>query len=139
MKPEPGSLVLGGHAPGPQPGSAVLGGLDGVEAKLGNYFERFNQEAKRCNEDYLRLELSNTLALVRKRRASPYDDIKVKYLVSKSGTFQDRSIIWKYWEFAGWLKHRGVLFGCKAYYDPSRSGTETRRLAVAQLLGHHPS
>lgn len=137
MKPELGSLVLGGT--GPRPGSAVLGGLDGVAGKLGFYFERFNREAKPCNGDYLRLELSDRVALVRKRRSGPYDDIKIKYFVFKvlPTTFQDRPVTLKYWEFAGWLKHSGILFGCKATYEHGNCVKDTRRLVVAELLGHH--
>jgi hypothetical protein len=122
MEPQIHDAVLGGGDRFPAPGALVLG-----TGKLySRLFDRFNAEAKACNEHYLRLELSPLVALTRKRRAQPLDDIKIK-------VWYDREPGWAYWEFAGYLKHDGPLFGCSAKYCPSRCVQELRSIAEKAL------
>lgn len=108
MKPEPGSVVLGGQSPGPQPGSVVLGGHG---SRLGKLFEKFNAEARPIGGDYRYLRISTKVGLVRLRKAEPYADIKVKYFYDP----QEEDLR-PYWDFAGYLKHDGLLFGATAQY-----------------------
>lgn len=131
MKPEPGSLVLGGPGACPQPGSLVLGG---TAIFLGKLFDRFLAQAIPCNGLYLRLEISDKVALVRKRRADIYSDIKVKYLFSSEGTYQGKPYTQDYWDFAGYLKHDGILFGSKARYVTAKCEKEIRPIVLYTLI-----
>lgn len=119
--------VLGGNG-SPAPGALVLG-TGKLYAQL---FDRFNAEAKACNKIYLRLELTPLVALVRKRRASPLDDIRVKVWWRTDSTV-DALTIYSYWAFAGYLRHDGLLFSHTAKYDPARCDTELRDIALKAL------
>lgn len=125
--------VLGGDGRSPAPGALVLGNGE----RYARLLDRFNAEAKACNKHYLRLELSPTVALIRKRRASPLDDIKVKVKTRRDELCLslDRVGIYSYWAFAGYLKHDGLIFGHRAKYDPTRCDTELRDLALKALRG----
>lgn len=127
MQPEFGSLVMGGHAPGPQPGSLVLGGHS---QKLGKLFDRFNAEAKILNRDYRYLRISENLGLTRTRKADPYADIKVKYLYQPG-----ENDLHPYWDFAGYLKHDGLLFGANAQYVTAGCLKHIRPTVLKELLG----
>ena len=116
----------------PQPTDAVLGSgqvvtdvvLGGHDKLLGKLFHRFNNEAVACNKLWLRLELSSQVALTRHKRRDPFADLNVK-VIREHG----------YWEFAGFIKHHGSLFGNTAFYVPSTSERELRKIALPVLLG----
>lgn len=119
MEPQICDAVLGGNHQ-PAPGAMTLG-----TGKLyGELFDQFNHEAKACNEQYLRLQISPRVALVRKRRAQPLDDIKIKVLQTDGYPF---------WIFAGYLKHDGLLLGHTAKYDPARCEKELREIVLKAL------
>lgn len=132
-KPEEGSAVLGGKslitvATDPEPGSMVLGGLGGRLARL---FDRFNSEAKAVNKDYLCLDLGG-VRLLRRKKANPLDDIKIKVLVKSEKPPHPNYL--GYWWFAGHLKHDGPLFAHTAKYDPSTCPEFARAIALKCFL-----
>ncbi len=126
MKPEPGSLVLGGQRQ-PEPGSLVLGGHG---LRLGKLFEKFNAEARLIGQgySYQYLRVSKNLGLVRARKADPYADIKIKYL------YQFDEDLHPYWDFAGYLKHDGLLFGSTAQYLTAGCLRNIRPLVFKELM-----
>jgi hypothetical protein len=130
-QPKPDDAVLGGWTEGPTPGALVLG-TGKLYAKL---FDRFNAEAKACNELYLRLQITPLVALIRKRKAMPLDDIKVK--VWREGQLEDEGKLidfpYAHWEFAGYLRHDGPLWGHTAKYDPSHCMVSLRSIAEKAL------
>ena len=131
MEPRIYDAVLGGNDRLPAPGALVLG-TGKLYAKL---FDRFNSEAKACNEYYLRLELAPVVALIRKRKAAPLDDIKIKVWSRSQLEHEGELIDYGYWAFAGYLKHDGSLFGHTAKYDPARCDLYLRHIAEETLRG----
>lgn len=122
MNPQPYDVVLGSGLNSTITTAAVLGGHEKI---LGKLFGRFNSEAGLCNKDYLHLPLSPRVRLIRKKNADPLADIKIKVLHND------------FWYFAGYLKHRGSLFGNEAFYDPARCESHLRVVAYPALIGIH--
>jgi hypothetical protein len=131
MEPRIHDAVLGGNDRLPAAGALVLG-----TGKLyGKLFDRFNAEAKACNENYLRLELAPLVALVRKGNAMPLDEIKVKVWYIRELYHEGKPIDWAYWSFAGYLRHDGPLWVHTAKYDPTRCDVCLRPIAEESLRG----
>lgn len=131
IKPKKDDAVLGGGSRQPLPGSVVLG----TGRQFARLFDCFNSEAKAINGTHQWLRVSERVALVRRSRAEPLEDIKVKYLLpgSEHGGFKG------WWVFAGYLKHDGPLFGHTAKYDPARCPKEYRSAVHQDLTQkNHP-
>ncbi len=131
QQPKVDDAVMGGlTAPAPAPGALVLG-----TGKLyGRLFDRFNSEAKACNELYLRLQITPLVALVRKQNAMPLDDLKVKVWHQGQIEYKGKVINFTYQNyFAGYLRHDGSLWGHTAKYDPTHCFVCLRPIAEKAL------
>lgn len=121
-------VVLGGNNPGEIisdaiASAAVLGGQGKYLALL---FDWFNSEANQCNQKYFRLKLGENVALVGQIDRQPIDDLKIK-VKYKAPRFD--------WQFAGWLKHGGVLFTpVTATYEHGHCIREVRGIAYQALI-----
>ena len=125
MQPEPGSVVLGGHAPGPFLGSLVLGGHN---QHLGRLFDKFNAEARLVGSSgYRYVQISDHLGLTRQRKAEPYADIKIKFFCR---LYEEP----EHWHFGGYLLHNGLLFGSNAHYSPTNCPKLIRPIVLRALL-----
>lgn len=131
QEPEPTEYdaVLGGHSPDIST-AAVLGGHG---KRLALIFTLFNSHAKACNGCWMRLQIDDQVALVRKRRSAPLDHIKIKILVSYPVWYEGKQLYQQYWAEAGYLKHDGSLFGQSATYDPARCELRLRPIAQHAL------
>lgn len=133
-KPRDDDAVLGGSSPIPTTG-VVLGSAD-QSKRLAPLFTLFNTKARPCNGGYMRLKLTDDVALLRSRRTDQLADIWVKvYGATAEGFLYDGQLIQpKGWKKAGILKHEGVLFGSGVRYEPAGASEDLRAIAFAALL-----
>jgi hypothetical protein len=113
--PKPGDVVLGGTPP---QSAAVLGGQG---AWLATLVEQFDANAKRCNKHYSEWHISSRVKLVSKTKRDYLDPLVVKVLIFDPYC----------WEFAGYLKHDGPLFGHRGRYDTNASALPRELYAIA--------
>lgn len=144
-RPGPYDAVLGGSSPDsdpmPAPVAVVLGAKH-TQPLLGKLFTLFNAKAKPCNGKWMRLELTDEVALVRRRLASLEEDILVKvYAVTFECSRSDQPLYQeKNWLQAGKLTCTTLdlfqtgHYGFSAEYHTQRCRTDLRAIAYSALL-----
>ena len=144
-EPKPYDAVLGGSTsnlmPSPSAGAAVLGTFH-TRPLLGKLFTLFNAKAKPCNGKWMRLELTDEVALTRRRLAALEEDILVKvyavtFEVTRPGEqpYQEKA-----WLQAGKLTYTTLdlyqtgNYGFSAEYQSQQIGDELKAIAYPALL-----
>ncbi len=143
-RPGPYDAVIGGSSPDsdpiPAPSAAVLGTFH-TRSLLGKLFTLFAAKAKPCNGRWMRLELTDEVALTRRRLASLEEDILVKvYAVTFEHAMPGQPLYQeKAWLQAGKLTcttldlYQTGHYGFSAEYCPQRCRTDLRAIAYLAL------